>query len=104
VLIKEITGSNSTIRMLPATKDDPKQRKPDITTAGRELEWRPLVPVRTGLTKAIDYFRKVSILLFIYSVAFNLFGVFCVEVILFLRLLILFHFFNCMSIGTRLEW
>jgi UDP-glucuronate decarboxylase len=58
VLIKEITGSNSTIRMLPATKDDPKQRKPDITTAGRELGWRPHYAVRNGLAKAIEYFRK----------------------------------------------
>ncbi len=59
-LIKEITASNSTIRMLPATKDDPKQRKPDITTANTQIGWKPVVPVRIGLTKAIEYFRSVS--------------------------------------------
>lgn len=42
-LIKEITHSNSTIKMLPATKDDPRQRKPDITLAGQQLGWKPVV-------------------------------------------------------------
>eukprot|EP01034_Spumella_vulgaris_P029391 gene29391-36440_t len=55
-LIKGLTKSNSTIQMLPATKDDPKQRKPDITCAGRELGWKPVVSVREGLAKAIKYF------------------------------------------------
>lgn len=57
-LIKEITNSNSTIKFLPATKDDPRQRRPDITTAKDKLGWQPAVPVRVGLSKAIDYFRK----------------------------------------------
>ena len=43
--------------MLPATKDDPKQRKPDITTAKEQIGWKPVVPVKIGLTKAIEYFR-----------------------------------------------
>jgi UDP-glucuronate decarboxylase len=42
-LIREITQSNSTIKMLPATKDDPRQRKPDITLAGQQLDWKPVV-------------------------------------------------------------
>ena len=58
VLIKELTKSNSTIKMLPATKDDPKQRRPDITTAKTHLGWEPRVPVREGLAKAIAYFAK----------------------------------------------
>ena len=57
-LIKDITGSNSTIEMLPATKDDPRQRKPDITTAKLHLNWQPRVPVKDGLAKTISYFRK----------------------------------------------
>eukprot|EP00600_Ochromonadales_sp_CCMP1393_P007890 CAMPEP_0174968032 /NCGR_PEP_ID=MMETSP0004_2-20121128/7906_1 /TAXON_ID=420556 /ORGANISM="Ochromonas sp., Strain CCMP1393" /LENGTH=446 /DNA_ID=CAMNT_0016217215 /DNA_START=65 /DNA_END=1405 /DNA_ORIENTATION=- len=56
-LIKEITVSNSSIIMLPATKDDPRQRKPDITTANKQLGWKPVVPVKMGLAKAIKYFR-----------------------------------------------
>jgi nucleoside-diphosphate-sugar epimerase len=42
-MVKEITKSNSTIHVLPATKDDPKQRKPDITTAKTHLGWEPKV-------------------------------------------------------------
>lgn len=55
--IKDITKSNSTIKFLPATKDDPKQRKPDITTAYEQLGWTPKVPVKEGLIKAVEYFR-----------------------------------------------
>ncbi|CAE7382384.1 Uxs1, partial [Symbiodinium microadriaticum] len=56
--IKELTKSNSTIKFLPATQDDPRQRKPDITTAKERIGWSPQVPVRVGLAKAIEYFRK----------------------------------------------
>lgn len=42
-LIKDLTKSNSTVRFLPATTDDPRQRKPDITTARREIGWSPKV-------------------------------------------------------------
>eukprot|EP00596_Hydrurales_sp_CCMP1899_P007164 CAMPEP_0119039986 /NCGR_PEP_ID=MMETSP1177-20130426/9768_1 /TAXON_ID=2985 /ORGANISM="Ochromonas sp, Strain CCMP1899" /LENGTH=405 /DNA_ID=CAMNT_0007004577 /DNA_START=124 /DNA_END=1341 /DNA_ORIENTATION=- len=58
-MVKDITKSNATIQILPATKDDPRQRKPDITTAKTHLGWEPKVPVRDGLTKAIAYFSKV---------------------------------------------
>ena len=57
-LIKDITGSNSTIQMLPATKDDPRQRKPDISTAKLHINWQPRVPVKDGLVKTVSYFRK----------------------------------------------
>jgi UDP-glucuronate decarboxylase len=57
-LIKEITKSNSTIKYLPANKDDPRQRKPDITVANTQLGWKPVVPVKIGLAKAIEYFRQ----------------------------------------------
>ena len=48
--IKDITGSASEISFLPATKDDPTQRKPDITTAKRELGWEPKVTVKSEPT------------------------------------------------------
>lgn len=46
--------------VLPATMDDPRQRRPDITTAKQQLDWEPRVPVRDGLAKAIEYFSKVT--------------------------------------------
>mmetsp|Transcript_29876 Transcript_29876/g.63362 ORF Transcript_29876/g.63362 Transcript_29876/m.63362 type:complete len:568 (-) Transcript_29876:142-1845(-) len=57
--IKEITGSGSEISFLPATKDDPTQRKPDISTAKRELNWQPRITVKEGLQKTIAYFGRV---------------------------------------------
>jgi len=62
VMIKEITNSTSTIKMLPATKDDPRKRKPDITVAGREIGWKPEIPVRFGLEQTIAYFRNELLL------------------------------------------
>lgn len=57
-LIRELTNSNSTIKFLPATTDDPRQRKPDITVAQEKIGWKPTVPVRVGLEKTIAYFRS----------------------------------------------
>jgi UDP-glucuronate decarboxylase len=59
-LIKELTQSSSEIKFLPATKDDPKQRRPDITVAKTNIDWSPEVHVRDGLAKAIEYFKKVT--------------------------------------------
>ena len=56
--IHRMTHSNSTIKSLPSTTDDPRQRKPDITTAKREIGWAPRVGVEEGLRKAIEYFRQ----------------------------------------------
>jgi UDP-glucuronate decarboxylase len=38
--------------------DDPKQRQPDISLAGKELKWRPEVKLETGLKRTIKYFKK----------------------------------------------
>jgi len=58
LLVKElVTGSRSSISYMPATKDDPAKRKPDITVAREVLDWQPRVPVREGLSKTVAYFR-----------------------------------------------
>jgi len=55
-LIIELTGSRSKIEHLPLPPDDPRQRQPDIRRAGQLLDWRPVTPLREGLTKTIPYF------------------------------------------------
>lgn len=55
-LVIEQTGSTSRITYLPLPVDDPRQRRPDITLAMRELDWRPLVPLADGLQETIRYF------------------------------------------------
>jgi UDP-glucuronate decarboxylase len=55
-LVIEMTGSGSKIDHLPLPSDDPKQRKPDITLAKKELGWEPAIKLREGLVKTIAYF------------------------------------------------
>jgi dTDP-glucose 4,6-dehydratase len=51
------TGAKSKIVFRPLPKDDPRQRRPDITRARRLLDWEPRVPWAEGLEKTIAYFR-----------------------------------------------
>lgn len=51
------TGSRSRIVFKPLPKDDPRQRQPDISRAGRWLRWRPRVSLAEGLRPTIEYFR-----------------------------------------------
>jgi UDP-glucuronate decarboxylase len=52
----DLTGSRSKIVEKPLPSDDPRQRRPDITLARKELGWEPKVELREGLTKTIAYF------------------------------------------------
>jgi dTDP-glucose 4,6-dehydratase len=56
--INAITGNPGGIRFEPLPKDDPKQRKPDISKAQRILGWAPKVSLQEGLTQTIAYFRE----------------------------------------------
>jgi UDP-glucose 4-epimerase len=55
----ELTGSKSRIVQFPLPKDDPRQRRPDITQAKEMLNWEPKINLEQGLINTIDYFRKV---------------------------------------------
>jgi UDP-glucuronate decarboxylase len=58
--ILDITGSKSKIIYLPLPEDDPTQRKPDISLAKEKLNgWQPVVPLREGLVKTIEYFDEL---------------------------------------------
>jgi UDP-glucuronate decarboxylase len=58
-LVLRKVGGPSKITFLPLPGDDPKQRRPDITLAQKELGWNPTVPLSDGLDKAIAYFATV---------------------------------------------
>lgn len=58
-IIISMTGSKSRITYLPLPQDDPRQRKPDIALAKKELNWEPKVGLEEGLGKTVDYFRRV---------------------------------------------
>ena len=56
----ELTGSASKIIFKPLPQDDPRQRKPDITIAHKELNgWHPNIKLEEGLQKTINYFKKL---------------------------------------------
>ncbi len=55
--IQALIGSQCEIVFRPLPKDDPKQRRPDITRARTLLGWEPKVQLREGLTRSLDYFR-----------------------------------------------
>jgi UDP-glucuronate decarboxylase len=52
----ELTGSASPIVYQERPHDDPVRRRPDISLATAELNWRPKVPLDEGLRRTIDYF------------------------------------------------
>ncbi|MDD5728038.1 MAG: SDR family oxidoreductase [Victivallales bacterium] len=58
-LVIELTNSGSGKVFRPLPQDDPAQRKPDISLAGKILGWKPEVPLREGLMKTIDYFASI---------------------------------------------
>ena len=53
-----MTGSESRIAFKPLPQDDPKQRKPDISLASKELNWAPNVQLEEGLERTIAFFRQ----------------------------------------------
>jgi UDP-glucuronate decarboxylase len=52
----ELTGSTSKIVYRALPTDDPKQRCPDVSKANALLDWRPVIQLRDGLLKTINYF------------------------------------------------
>jgi len=56
----ELTGSKSKLVKLPLPADDPKQRRPDISLAQKELgNWAPQTQLDEGLKKTIAYFDQL---------------------------------------------
>ena len=57
MVLEFLPGTGSKLVFEPLPKDDPKRRKPDITLARELLGWQPVVPLREGLAKTIEYFQ-----------------------------------------------
>jgi UDP-glucuronate decarboxylase len=57
-MVIKMTGSKSKLVYLPLPQDDPKQRKPDISLAMKDLNWKPTIRLEDGLEKTIAYFRE----------------------------------------------
>ena len=57
--IIDLTSSKSKIVHRPLPQDDPRQRRPDISLADRELGWKPTIELDEGLRKTIAYFKSI---------------------------------------------
>ncbi|MGG2464363.1 UDP-glucuronic acid decarboxylase family protein [Streptomyces sp. RGM 3693] len=55
--IIELTGSRSTVTLVPRPVDDPGVRCPDITLARTVLRWEPTIELSQGLHRTIAWFR-----------------------------------------------
>ena len=59
-LVLELTKSKSQIIFKSLPLDDPKKRNPDITRAKKCLNWEPVIPLKLGLEKTIEYFQSIK--------------------------------------------
>jgi UDP-glucuronate decarboxylase len=57
-LVISMTGSKSKIIHLPLPQDDPRQRRPDISLARKQLNWEPVVSLEEGIARTVEYFRQ----------------------------------------------
>jgi UDP-glucuronate decarboxylase len=57
-VLREV-GARGRLQFSPTPADDPRQRKPDISLAESELNWRPRISLEEGLRPTIAYFRSV---------------------------------------------
>lgn len=60
-VLRQLPGSRSKIVYRDLPGDDPKKRRPDITLAKALLGWEPKVPLREGLAKTIEYFKRKTV-------------------------------------------
>lgn len=57
--IIRMTQSKSDLQYEKLPRDDPKQRKPDISLANKLLDWNPKVHLEEGVSRTIPYFRDL---------------------------------------------
>lgn len=57
--IIDLTGTKQKVVFKDLPKDDPKQRKPDITRAKEILGWEPKISRSEGLKLTLEYFKKL---------------------------------------------
>lgn len=56
-LLMKVHGSRAKLVHEPLPKDDPKQRRPDITLARTKLGWEPKIDLEDGIKTTIDWFK-----------------------------------------------
>ncbi len=57
-LVIELANSSSKVVFRPPRPDDPHRRRPDISLAKEILNWSPTTPLREGLKRTLEHFRR----------------------------------------------
>lgn len=57
-IIRDLIGNENRIVEVAKVEDDPKRRRPDISTAAEQLNWKPKTNLLDGLRKTIGYFKN----------------------------------------------
>ena len=58
--IIELTETDQKIVYKPLPKNDPLQRKPDITKAKQILDWEPQIRRKEGMQRTYSYFKSLT--------------------------------------------
>jgi len=58
-LIIKLSDSRSKIIFKELPQDDPKVRRPDISFAKKHLNWQPVVDIKEGLIKSIEWYNNL---------------------------------------------
>lgn len=56
--VLKVLNSSSEINYVDLPKDDPRQRKPDISKAKLHLKWEPTVTLEEGIARTAEYFKQ----------------------------------------------
>jgi UDP-glucuronate decarboxylase len=54
----ELSASQSKLVHKSLPPDDPTRRRPDISLARQRLGWEPKIPLRDGLARTVEHFRR----------------------------------------------
>ena len=59
--VLRLTKSSSPLLFMELPKDDPLQRKPDISRIQELISWEPTIDITQGIELTIDYFRGLKL-------------------------------------------
>ncbi len=57
-LVKEVINPDAEITYQENTADDPSRRRPDITKMRTKYGWEPKIPLKDGLLRMVEDFKR----------------------------------------------